>query len=242
MTKILQQQVSELTAVYKGLKSVTEQVTGTVVLSGTLLFKASFTGLETITDSFNIELTIPSNFPDDLPMVRETGGRIDAGYNHLLRDGTLCLSVPIEQRRILLKDPTLLSFVNRLLIPYFYGYCFFKEHGHHPFGEAVHSSEAIVNYYVDTLGLNDQLTALKLISFLFEHGYRSRYDCPCGSGRRVRNCHGADLLEIYNAHNKQSLREDFLTIFKTCFDKFEKAQISFSAPLCMQLLRLLKKV
>ncbi|NKC13122.1 MAG: hypothetical protein GKR94_13265 [Gammaproteobacteria bacterium] len=240
MTEDVQIQIAELVAVHKGLGNVTERESETV-LSGALPFEASTDGLETITDSFDIEVTIPNDFSDTLPRVRETGGRIGTDYDHRNPGGTLCLAVPVEQRRVFFDEPTLLGFVNRLVIPYLYGFCFFTKHGHHPFDEAAHGFEGISRHYVDTLHLQGDLAALRVICFLFEHSYRGHHDCPCGSGRKVRACHGSALLALHNTHNEQSLRTDFMAIFETCFAKFENGQLSFSTPLRRQLLRLLKK-
>ncbi len=240
MTGDLQGQIDELIAVHKALTDIAERDDG-VVVSGLLLFEASADGLETITESFEIELTIPYDFPETLPRARETGGRIGADYEHRNPSGTLCLAVPIEQRRILLENPTLLGFVNRLVIPYLYGYCYFKTHGRHPFDEADHGYEGILRHYIDTLDLRDELSALTVISFLLEHGYRGHHDCPCGSGMRVRACHGPGLLALHQTHNQQTLRSDFVAIFSICFKQFENQQIPFPKSLRLQLHRILKK-
>lgn len=240
MTEDVQNQIAELVTVHKGLSNVIEH-DREAVLSGSLPFEASADGLETITDSFDIELTIPNDFPDMLPRVRETGDRISTEYDHRNPGGTLCLAIPVEQRRVFFEEPTLLGFVNRLVIPYLYGFCFYTKHGYHPFDEAAHGYEGILRHYVDTLHLHDDLAALRVICFLFEHGYRGHHDCPCGSGRKVRACHGPALLALRKTHNERSLRTDFIAIFETCFAKFQNGQLSFPTPLRNQLLRLLKK-
>ena len=101
MTEDLRKQIAELTGVHKGLTDVVEHDAETL-LSGTLDFEASADGLETITASFDVELSIPHVFPDRLPQAKEVGGRIGADYEHLNPGRTLCLDVPIEQRRVLL--------------------------------------------------------------------------------------------------------------------------------------------
>ena len=240
MREELRKQITELTSVHKGLRHVIDDDVHTL-LSGALNFEASANGLETISDSFDIELSVPHAFPDSSPQAREIGGRIGADYEHLNPDDTLCLAVPIEQRRLFLEQPTLLGFVNRLLVPYLYGYSFWKKHGYHPFGEAAHGSEGILRHYVDTLSLRGSLQALAVICFLFEHGYRGHHDCPCGSGRIVRACHGPVLRAIHQHHTPETLRGDFLAIFGSCFAEFEKGQLSFSGPLRNRLIRLLKR-
>jgi hypothetical protein len=236
----LWQQLVELTSVHKGLTNVVEHNHETVV-SGALPFEASADELETITESFEIELIIPHNFPDTLPRVKETGGRIGVEYEHRNPSGTLCLAVPVEQRRIVFEQPTLLGFVNRLVIPYLYGYCFWKTHGRHPFDEAAHGHEGILRHYMDTLGLANEVTVLAVICFLFEHGYRGHHDCPCGSGLKVRACHGPALLALHRNHTPQTLRTDFMAIFELCYAKFQEGQLFFLPLLRRQLVRLLNR-
>ena len=241
MTEYLRRQITELIDVHKGLTNVVEH-DEEIVVSGMLPFEASVDSLETITDSFGIKVNIPNDFPNALPRVTETGGRITADYEHRFTDDTLCLAVPIEQRRVFFEQPTLRGFVNRLVIPYLYGYCFWEKHGYHPFDEAAHGCEGIVRHYIDTLDLRDELAALAVISFLFEHGYRGHHDCPCGSGTRVRACHGPELRAFHEQHTPQTLRHDFVAIFEVCFAQFQEGRSAFPRPLQMQLVRLLAKL
>jgi hypothetical protein len=236
----LRQQIIELSGVHKGLTNIVERDVETIV-SGTLPFEASADGLETIRESFAIELIVPHSFPNALPRVKEIGGRIVADYEHRNPGGTLCLAVPVEQRRVFFEQPTLLGFVNRLVIPYLYGYCFWKKHGRHPFDEAAHGYEGILRHYIDTLGLHDDLAALGVICFLFEHGYRGHHECPCGSGLRVRACHGPALRALHEHHTPQTLRNDFIAIFEICYTKIQSGQLSFPQPLRLQLVRLLSR-
>lgn len=241
MREGLGNEIAELTGVHKGLSHAVER-DAHIVLSGELDFEASADGLETISESFDIELSVPHAFPDCSPQAREIGGRIGTDYDHRNPDGTLCLAVPIEQRRLFLEQPTLLGFVNLLLVPYLYGYSFWRKNGYHPFGEAPHRAEGILDHYVDTLGLQEPVVALAAVSFLFEHGYRGHHDCPCGSGRRVRVCHGPALRALHDQHTRETLRADFSAIFGLCFAQFEKGQLSFPPSLRNRLVRLLKSM
>lgn len=240
MREDFRQQIVELSGVHKGLINIVERDAETIV-SGTLPFEASADGLETIRQSFEIELIIPHGFPDTLPRVKEMGGRIETDYEHRNPGGTLCLAVPVEQRRVFFQQPTLLGFINRLVIPYFYGYCFWKKYGHHPFDEAAHGHEGILRHYLDTLGLCDDLAVLAVICFLLEYGYRGHHECPCGSGLRVRACHGPALRALHKYHTRQTLRNDFIAIFEMCYTKFQNGQVSIPKPLRLQLVRLLNR-
>ena len=240
MKEDLRQQIIELSSVHKELIDIVEHDAETIV-SGMLPFNASADGMETIRESFEIELTIPQGFPDTLPQVKEIGGRIVVDYDHRNSDGTLCLAIPFEQYRAFSEQPTLLGFVNRLVIPYLYGYCFWEKHRYHPFGEAAHGHEGILSHYVDKLGLCNDLAALSVICFLFEHGYRGHHECPCGSGLKVRTCHGPALRTFHEHHTPLTLRNDFIAIFGVCYTKFQSEQLTLPQPLRLQLARLLSR-
>ena len=240
MTKRLETHIAELTAAYPQLGVACRRQAETV-LAGPLAFEADAENLETISASFDIELTVPHGFPNQLPRVRETGGRIRADYEHLFDDGTLCLGVRIEQRRVVAEGPTLLEFVDRLLVPYLYGYCFWRTHGRHPFGEAAHGPEGILNHYLAVLQVNNPLVALAAIRLLYKHGYRNGRSCPCGSGRQVRTCHGTALRDLHDLHTPETLHSDFRAVFEACYERFRRGQLSFPRSMRRQILRLLKK-
>ncbi|MBA2491859.1 MAG: hypothetical protein H0V34_09195 [Gammaproteobacteria bacterium] len=241
MTEDLRRQISELIAVHKRLINVLERGTETIV-SGALPFEASADGFETIADRFEIELAIPDAFPDMLPRVRETAGRIERSYPHINVEGTLCLAIPVEQRRIFFEQRSLLGFVNRLVIPYLYGYCHWNQCGRHPFDEEKHGAEGIVQYYIGKLHLADELAVLGVVCFLYEHGYRGHHPCPCGSGLKVRSCHASALRSLDQHHTSQTICHDFLCVFEVCFSRFQAGQFSFPRPLRNQICRILNKI
>jgi hypothetical protein len=241
VTEYLYEQISELRDFHKGLASVVER-DNKIVVTGVLSFEASAEGLEVITGCFDIELLVPHNYPDMLPQVKETGGNINSNYNHINADATLCLAVPIEERRIFLEEPTLLGFVNRIVIPYLYGFSYWKKHGLHPFNEAEHGAKGIAQHYINALNLSGDNSALSVICFLMEHGYRGHHDCPCGSGRRVRSCHGPMLLSLHQTHTPHTLQADFLAILNVCLEKVEKKDAVIPEPLLKKAYRLYKQL
>ena len=184
MNDNLSQQILELQSVHSGL-----QVQPNQDISGILVFKAAYSGLETIEDSFEIKLMIPENYPSSLPTVFEIAEKIDREYEHINSDRSLCLAVPMEERELFLKKPTLLGFINNLVVPYFYSYIFWKKYGYYPFGEAAHGREGIQQYYQDLFQSKNQ-SALKLgLYMVAKNGYRGHHSCPCGSGRILFRCH-----------------------------------------------------
>lgn len=231
-------QIAELQEAHQGLLSISEY-DGETKVSGSLSFEATADGLETITASFDIDLIIPADYPDGLPRVYEVSGKIDPEYEHVFEDKKLCLAVPIEERRLFAQEPTLLGFVNKLVVPYLYGYCYWEKHKDHPFDESAHGAEGIVQYYFDKLNLDDELTVLAIISYLVERGYRGHHPCPCGSGQRVRNCHGPALKNLNNFHTDKTLTNDFLAVLGTCLEGVKAEKYLFPDSLIRQVDRII---
>ena len=235
MKDIIRKQIRELRETHKGLTNISYEKRRTII-RGSLSFEASPAGFPVITDCFDIKLVIPSTYPEVLPVVRETGGRIDQSYEHLNQDGTLCLATPIEKRLFFLEQQSLLGFVNHLIVPYLYGYCYWKKYGKHPFGERAHGVEGIIEYYRDDLGLGSHLNILAMLAFLFEYGYRGHLPCPCKSGLKVRECHNEILLQLHRHHSKYTLKNDFFWLLLSLGKEEEMPE-----ELAKQIKRILKK-
>lgn len=239
MTDDLASQIQELTRTHRGLANVQRRGADTVI-SGELSFTASAEGLETITDCFIIEIIVPPNYSADLPRARETGGRIGPEYPHRNPDGTMCLAVPIEQRRLFLKEPSLKGYVENLVVPYLYGYTYWSRHRAHPFDEAAHGAEGIVRHYVEWLKLPDETCVLAAVCQLLEFGYRGHHECPCGSGQRIRDCHGPALKELADLHTQKSLDADFFEVIRYFHHRLERKEVDLPTQLLKQVVRLLK--
>ena len=203
--------IRELQKTHSGLTRIQRGI-GEMYLSGSLPFDAHHDELEAISACFNIELRIPESYPENLPIVRETGGAIKETYEHVNPDGTLCLCVPIKARIVFHNDPTLLGFVNKLVVPFLYGYSYWEKHNVHPFGEQEHGSAGIVQFYMDTFDLRGEKEVVEVVRSLNEYGYDGHRSCPCGSGRLVKKCHGKILRELHHRHTPQTLQHDWAQI------------------------------
>ncbi len=224
MLEDLGAEIEELRRDYVGLTRFREREDGLVV-SGPLPFEASSDGHETIADAFEIDLIVPAAYPKALPWVLETSGRIRDDYEHVYTNGKLCLAVPTEERLTFWQEPCLRGFVTNLVIPYCYGYCYWERHGVHPFGEREHGGGGIARFYIDKLGLADEVQALEVAFHLFQYGYRGHHDCPCGSGSKLRDCHGPDLLELHRSHTAETARFDLVEILCNCVTKADDEKL-----------------
>ena len=236
----LSDEIDELREIHKDLKNI-EQREHETVLGGLLAFEASANGLETMSDCFEVELRVPQGYPQRLPVVLEKVGRIRMDYDHVNSGGTLCLGTPVEERRIFLQQPTLLGFVNNLVVPFPYGYCYWNKHGEHPFGEQKHGAEGILQHYVDVLGLDSKDVAASVVCYLYEHGYRGHRPCPCGSCRVVRECHGTVLRDLLQLHTPETLRQELDAALCYCVDRKNAGELSVELPIGRRIRKLAGK-
>ena len=85
-----------------------------LLLSGSVPFHVIGPDRKPLQDEYEIEVTVPPNFPRELALAKETGGRIPKSY-HKLEGDYLCLATHTEQRLVLAAEPTLPGFLKRLV-------------------------------------------------------------------------------------------------------------------------------
>jgi hypothetical protein len=212
-------QVEEALATYPGLRIVPSR-NGHLTLRGALDFRATGPTGEEIADTYDVELRIPSGFPAARPDAWETGGRISPDY-HTLDDGQLCLGAPTEIRLKLKTNPTLLGFINVLVVPYLYGHAFFLKHGTMPFGELDHGIAGLRQHLATMFGAH---SGERPEEFLRLAGMKKREantrPCPCGSGRRLGRCHNRSV----NGQRRRMGRLWFRAEYARVIEHFENLE------------------
>lgn len=186
-------------------------------IRGELQFQAQFSNEDLINEIFSIELVVSDDYPTFPPVARELGGRIPHSF-HTFTDGTLCLGAPVAVKRTFSKNPTLLGFVNTLIIPYLYSFSYKANNDTLPFGELEHGTRGILNYYKDFFQVKSDGIVLELLYILAFNKFRGHLVCPCKSGENLRKCHGKLLREIQVLQTN----DEFMIEFLDCFDYFKK--------------------
>ena len=231
---LITQQFEELIQKFPNLR-LCEDSPGQWVIRGKLSFSASFQNVS-IEDTFLVMIVLPKDYPQSPPVVQEAGGRIPADF-HQNPDRTLCLGIPIEVRQRFKKEPTLLAFVEKLLIPYLYSYSYFEKYGKIPFGEFAHGGKGIREYYQELFKTDDIYIVLELLKIMANGSYRGHHLCPCNSGKILRKCHGPLILRFIKEYPKEIFSRDFLYILINLEDK-EKDYImkekNFTIPRALQ--------
>ena len=167
-----------------------------LVLVGRLTFTAQIPDKVQISDCYQIELRLPETFPRKIPSVFETGGLIPRSYHHL-QDGSLCMGSETRLRLMLSEGMSLVTFIDRCLIPYLYRFSYLETHGEAPFEDLDHGLSGIREDLRELLRAKRESEVLPFIRLL---GMRKRdankKRCPCGSGDRVGRCHHRQLNRL----------------------------------------------
>jgi hypothetical protein len=164
-----------------------------LVIAGRLEFTAEMSGKTRISDSYEIEIRIPDEFPQKIPVVFETKGRIPRQYHHL-QDGSLCLGSETRLRFMLSGGLSLAAFVERCVIPYLYRYSHWKAYGEAPFEDLAHGVDGIKEDLRLLFGLGDAGDVLACVRLLgMKKRVANKEPCPCRSGSRVGRCHHRSL-------------------------------------------------
>ena len=167
------------------------------VVSGTLDFVTNYGGCD-IRDQYRLEIWILGDYPESVPIVFELDGRVDRSFNHFMSFGNLCLGAPIEVRMKFARNPTLIRFLEDLVVPYLASWSHLRDHGRLPFGELAHGGRGLLEYFGEVFGTN-RYSTLGLLAHLADGSPEGVRRCPCGSGRRFEGCH-ANILRQMQRH------------------------------------------
>ena len=212
--RMLADQAAAMHARFPGL-DLRSRSDGQLVVSGALGFSVTHEG-QTVETEYAVEIVIPKGYPEAVPGVLETGGRTPGDF-HKLADGSLCLGAPLEVQVSFAQNPTLLGFVERQVIPYLFSHAWWERSGKMPFGERAHGTAGILQSYQEQLGTNDVVTVLNLLRILADDSYHGHTLCPCGSGSKLRHCHGQTLLRLKEHRSRQRFLLDHACLLQHAF-------------------------
>lgn len=191
---------------------VLSKVGNDILLSGKFNINCEWLN-EHIIDEYKVTIIIPDNYPEELPVIRETNRRIPLNYGHVYRDGELCLAPDDEIKLSLGKSFTLDKWIDNFVIPYFFGYSYFVKYGVMPFGERSHGVKGIREFYKDFFDVDTDDKVINFFKFIFSfksYKYKGHHLCPCGSGKRVRDCHKDNLLKCQEEYINKILFESLI--------------------------------
>ncbi len=160
-----------------------------------------------IHDRYKVRISNQPNI-DKLPKVKESGGRIRAVAKekgiaeidlHIYPDNSLCLVGPLDENG----SVSFRDFLDGHVLQFFYDQSYFERFGRWPRGQYSHGVLGVFENYFERHQLENsdllevclsalkksrQWTGIKEILFRKDN-IRGHWQCPCGSGKKFRNCH-----------------------------------------------------
>ena len=165
----------------------------TVVVRGTFPVRHEGEDL----DRYSIEIELPADYPERLPIVREVGGRIpwDAD-RHVYISGTACVLLPEDRWWTFPPDRPFSEYLAVPLHNYFLGQSVVEAGGVWPFSEHRHGLNGVLDFYKARFDTDDHKAVIKLLQLVARGGFKGHWPCPCGGGRRLRDCHWRGVLDV----------------------------------------------
>jgi hypothetical protein len=149
-------------------------------------------------DSYQVRVGVTAEFPREAPLVFEIGDRIPRVLDRHIypKHGNCCLGV-WEEWLLTAPDHTFETFLTGLLHDYFVGQTYFDATGEWPFGERSHGDAGVLESFAELLGVeNDPTIVVEHLRLLSMNEVKGHNPCPCGSGRKLRQCHWDKLEEL----------------------------------------------
>ena len=157
--------------------------------NGEIFARGSFpiTDDDGVVDRFLIELLVPNDYPDSVPILREIDGRIPWHEDrHTNRDGVSCPIVP-EEWLLRTDRDSIEAFLEGPVRNFFIGQIL-AEHGKPwPFGERAHGKSGLLQSYGELIGTADEGTVRRYLDCLSREIVKGHWDCPCGSKGLLNN-------------------------------------------------------
>ena len=161
-------------------------------MKGVIDFNRMSKGTNPIEDSYELLIEVPSDFPTSVPIVKEIGNKIPkkSDFHINVGDGTLCLGSPLRLLLHLSKNPSLVGFVEELLIDsYLYQVSNKLRGGEFILGELEHGVLGEISDYENILGINGvNVVKSSIIALTYKKRIANKIACPCGCGIRLGSC------------------------------------------------------
>ena len=148
-------------------------------------------------DRYSIDIVLLAEYPDAIPLVWETGGKIPRDIDHHINKGCeACLFIPDERWKVYPPGMSFLEFLNGPVRNFFLGQSIFRRTAKWPFGQRSHGTAGIQEYYGELLVTNDTTVILGYLECLSRSMLKGHWSCPCKSGMRIRDCHRDQIHEL----------------------------------------------
>ena len=167
---------------------------------------------------FIIAVITDSAHPKELPALYCNDPILPAGIfdRHIMSDGRACLGIGAEIKRKWRPENGLIGFFLDYVTQFLAWQVYYDEFGHAPpSGQRSHFAKGILEFYIEELGLPDLSCATEFMGLLSKPNRPNGHlVCPCGSGKKLRDCHGKAIWRARETLNWKHVQEDLSQLEK----------------------------
>ena len=197
-----------------------------IIFENDVMFIRGALHLTEINDFYSIEIELSHSYPDKLPFVRETGGRIPhIGERHIFMNGNCCLFVEEETWRYYPKGMSLVEFIQKIVMGYFMNQSYFEHTGKWLWGDRSHGISGILEFYKEELKTNDLKLIYAFIEYLAKETLKKHRICYCGSNKKLQDCHFLQLKD-YREKIKTDTARMSLHLFDVELEKYKQLRFA----------------
>lgn len=183
------------------------------------------TGLLEVADgvSFSVKMFVPAGYPTDEPVLfvepDEIPWKLDRHVYE--KSGIGCLCARSEVRMHWPWGSDLTEFVTKLVHPFLVGQFYYDTHGQWPpTGERSHGRDGILEAFTELLepefGEPRERQIRSVLHLLARKNSPKGHEfCPCGSGKRLRDCHRSVIARLRECVDPRHAALDLKEAFKT---------------------------
>jgi hypothetical protein len=140
-----------------------------------------------VLDRYQVSVEIPADYPRNLPIVREVGGRIPWKADlHVNPDGVACVLLPDDRWRCFPENAPLVRFLDGPVHDFFLGQSLVALGEEWPFGQWSHGAEGVREYYQWLLQTADAVTIVRFLQVLAKLNWKGHLDCPSQSHSQLK--------------------------------------------------------
>lgn len=169
--------------------------------------------LESIDDSYYIEIEIPDDYPVSIPILREKGGEIPHQMDrHINGDGTCCVCIKPAERLHWPTGSSIVDYVQSLVIPFLINQYHFDATGQWISGDYSHGDRGVYEFYAEHLNEPNPVRLLGLLAEAINPLMNKMKKCPCGSKKVFRKCHLGKVIFLKKNIDRSVLLKNYAAI------------------------------
>jgi hypothetical protein len=167
---------------------------------------------------YRIAVVLPDKYPEDPPVMYCNDEKLPIGNidRHIMNDGRACLGVQGEIRARWSSGSTIIGFLENFVAPFLAWQAYYDDHKKPPpWGARSHYSQGILEFYGELLGRPGDSSLVGFMRLLARKNRPQGHElCPCGSGKRLRNCHRDLLYEVRERVAWHDVADDLEVLLK----------------------------